>query len=131
MPQIDFYLLPEAEFSASLRMAALLAAKCQQAGQNCDLLLASEHWPEMQEQLWQAKPDSFLPCGDDQPVRLCSHIEQLKRPWCLNLGSAPLNLGHLGRIFELVGNSPDALALGRDKWRAYTQLGFKPNKHQL
>lgn len=131
MAQVDFYLLPDAGLVVRLRLAAVLAAKCQQARQPCDLLLASDLWPEMERLLWAAKAESFLPTGEQQPVRMISRDTDLTRAWCINLTEQPLPLAGLTRVFEVIEQQPQSLAIGRDKWRHYQQLGIRPNKHSL
>ena len=45
----------------------------------------------------------------------------------MNLGAAmPANVAALERVIEIVGVEPDAVAGGRERWRAYTGLGMSP-----
>lgn len=48
----------------------------------------------------------------------------------LNLGAEPPHeLGVLERLIEVVGNEPDEVERGRERWRAYKQAGLQIRHH--
>jgi DNA polymerase III subunit chi len=73
----------------------------------------------------------WLAAAHDEPAQLAQPLEATHWPQVVvNLGAdAPTEPQNLKRLIEVVGADPDQAARGRERWRAYKQLGFEIQHH--
>ncbi len=91
------------------------------------------------EQLWTFSPLDFVPhCMADSalaaqtPIVLATSVESAPHyQVLLNLGTTvPEQFARFERLLEVVGNTPDELAAGRDRYRFYRDRGYELNNYK-
>jgi DNA polymerase-3 subunit chi len=89
--------------------------------------------------LWTFSPLDFIPhCGVDSthaastPIVLTADLDKAPHHRVLlNLGAAvPAQFARFERLLEVVGNDPDELAAGRDRYRFYRDRGYALNNYK-
>ncbi|WJF89556.1 DNA polymerase III subunit chi [Paraburkholderia bonniea] len=135
MTRIDFH----SNVGDALLYACRLVRKAYQAGQPLVVLAEGPRLRAFDEQLWTFAPLDFVPhCMADSPLAAHTPVvlaEQLdgapQYPILLNLGaSVPLQFARFERLLEVVGNAPDELAAGRDRYRFYRDRGYVLNNYK-
>ena len=93
----------------------------------------------LDERLWTFSPLDFIPhCGVDSehaagtPIVLAADLDRAPHHHVLlNLGAAvPAQFARFERLLEVVGNAPDELAAGRDRYRFYRDRGYALNNYK-
>ena len=137
--RVEFYVLSSATTDGRLRAACQLALKAWKAGLPVFLRGADEaQCAELDQLLWSFRPESFVPHN--------LHEEDPQAPVVIGLDQPPPQAGgvllnlhpqlspHLAqfsRVIEIVNQEPALLALCRDNFRQYRQLGHDPQRVEL
>lgn len=150
MPQVDFYLLPDETSAARWSFACKLIEKVLRLNFQVHVIFDTpEQCQAFSLQLWNFKPESFLPhlcLAPDQlrpllcPITLGVHEQlpdwpQLTKPvekqfLLLNLSNQPVNaslselLAYADRIGEIVVQETVCLTATRNRYKAYQQEGI-------
>ncbi len=141
MPQVDFYVLSSSE---PLERFAFCARLCEKALQNrlqVQIQLApSQPTEALSQQLWRARPESFLPHStlksDDCPIWLCNDPHQSPVPdtptMLINLDAQPHPMhAQFTRIAEVVIQFEPVLHQTRTLYAHYRSLGYTPATHKV
>ncbi|NHL67123.1 DNA polymerase III subunit chi [Burkholderia ambifaria] len=135
MTRIDFH----SNVGDSLAYACRLLRKAYQAGQPVVVVAEAARLRALDERLWTFSPLDFIPhCGVDSahaagtPIVLAADLDQAPHYHVLlNLGAAvPAQFARFERLLEVVGNAPDELAAGRDRYRFYRDRGYALNNYK-
>ena len=135
MTRIDFH----SNVGDSLLYACRLVRKAYQAGQPLVVLAEPPRLRAFDEQLWTFSPLDFVPhCmagaaqAADTPVVLAANLDDVPHHQILlNLGAAvPAQFARFERLLEVVGNAPDELAAGRERYRFYRDRGYALNNYK-
>lgn len=135
--RIDFYVLQSLSLDERLNFAVRLTEKAWQ--QNCSvvLLAADSATAELLDtQLWQFKPESFIPHSRmdvDAPVVISTNPDLLPlRDLLINLGPAlPREVERFQRLAEVVIQIPEVLEPTRLRYSRYREMGYSVNTHKL
>ena len=135
MTRIDFH----SNVGDPLLYACRLVRKAYLAGQPLIVLAESPRLRAFDEQLWTFSPLDFVPhclAGSpltaQTPVVLTSSLDDVPHHQILlNLGvTVPPQFARFERLLEIVGNAPDELAAGRDRYRFYRDRGYALNNYK-
>jgi DNA polymerase III subunit chi len=135
MTRIDFH----TNVGDSLLYACRLTRKAYLAGQPVVVLAEPPRLSAFDERLWTFSPLDFVPhCMGDSalaartPVVLASDLEHAPHHQVLlNLGAAvPPQFARFERLVEIVGNDPDELVAGRERYRFYRDRGYALNNYK-
>ena len=141
MPNVTFYLLIAEKYNAE-QFACRLVDKAWRQGHVIHLHLRDEqHCSTMDQLLWQWREDSFIPHSiagtttehADSPVTLGYRSPGLTHSQLvINLADdSPDFLHRFSRICEIVTQTPERLALSREKFKHYRQAGLQPDVHKF
>jgi len=144
MPQVDFYVLADADADdgAARRVACRVVEKAWSQGLTVHVQAQDEQQAaRMDETLWTFRQDSFVPHerwdGGDPPgarvtLGTAGGIAPNEPDVLVNLGAAvPGWFAACGRIAEVVGGDPKARAAGRERYRTYRDAGLELRTHQV
>lgn len=85
--------------------------------------------------LWSFSADSFLPHAiNDVHAAVCLGIQSPPTGFtgcCLNLADDVADPTAFDRVVEIIGADEAAKQLGRQRFKAYRQLGLSPQTHQV
>jgi DNA polymerase-3 subunit chi len=140
--QVDFYVTPSAEPDARLRLACRITEKAYLAGHRvlvwCPVAADRDRFDDL---LWTFGDRSFVPHDvvDDAarhgeaPVTVTGGGTPAEDPDVLvNLDAAvPAFAARARRIVECVDGDEARRASGRQRFRAYRDLGLAPGTHQV
>ncbi len=135
MTRIDFH----SNVGDSLLYACRLVRKAYQAGQQAVVLAEPARLRAFDEMLWTFAPLDFVPhCMADSalaaetPVVLTSDLERVPHHRVLvNLGAeVPAQFARFERLLEVVGNAPEELVAGRERYRFYRDRGYALNNYK-
>ncbi len=135
MTRIDFH----SNVGNSLLYACRLIRKAYQAGQPTIVLAEPARLRAVDEQLWTFSPLDFVPhcmaesaLAGKTPIVLASNLDSAPHHQVLlNLGAdVPAQFARFERLLEVVGNAPDELAAGRDRYRFYRDRGYALNNYK-
>ncbi|MBC9249634.1 DNA polymerase III subunit chi [Pseudomonas alcaligenes] len=137
--KVEFYVLSSATPEGRLRAACQLASKAWKAGLPVFLRGSdAAQCAELDQLLWQFRAESFIPHN--------LHEEEPQAPIVIGLDQLPAQSGgvllnlhpqlspHLAqfsRVIEIVNQEPQLLALCRENFRQYRQLGHDPQRVEL
>jgi DNA polymerase-3 subunit chi len=133
--RIDFH----TNVGDALLYACRLARKAYQAGQPLVVVGDPGRLRLFDERLWTFSPLDFIPhCGVDSthaastPIVLTADLDKAPHHRVLlNLGAAvPAQFARFERLLEVVGNDPDELAAGRERYRFYRDRGYPLNNYK-
>jgi DNA polymerase III subunit chi len=133
--RIDFH----TNVGNSLLYACRLVRKAYQAGQPLVVLAEPPRLRAFDEQLWTFSPLDFVPhcladskLAADTPIVLTTDVDAAPHHQVLlNLGATvPAQFARFERLLEVVGNAPDELAAGRDRYRFYRDRGYALNNYK-
>jgi len=136
MTRIDFH----SNVGDSLLYACRLVRKAYQAGQPTIVLAEPARLRVFDEQLWTFAPLEFVPhCMADSalaaqtPIVLAANLDNVPHyQVLLNLGAeVPAQFARFERLLEVVGNAPDELSAGRERYRFYRDRGYALNNSPL
>ncbi|MCP3708911.1 DNA polymerase III subunit chi [Paraburkholderia sp. CNPSo 3274] len=135
MTRIDFH----TNVGDSLLYACRLARKAYQAGQQAVVLAEPARLRAFDEMLWTFSPLDFVPhCmaesphAGESPIVLATDLERAPHHRVLlNLGAeVPPQFARFERLLEVVGDAPDELASGRERYRFYRDRGYALNNYK-
>ncbi|CAB3776657.1 hypothetical protein LMG28688_00277 [Paraburkholderia caffeinitolerans] len=135
MTRIDFH----TNVGNSLMYACRLVRKAYQAGQQAVVLAEPARLRAFDEMLWTFSPLDFVPhcmAGSAQaaqtPIVLTADLEQAPHHGVLlNLGAAvPAQFARFERLLEVIGDAPEELASGRERYRFYRDRGYALNNYK-
>ena len=135
MTRIDFH----TNVGDSLLYACRLVRKAYQAGQQAVVLAEPGRLRAFDEMLWTFSPLDFVPhcvadskLAADTPIVLTTDVDAAPHHQVLlNLGATvPAQFARFERLLEVVGNAPDELAAGRDRYRFYRDRGYALNNYK-
>ncbi|MDE1010693.1 MAG: DNA polymerase III subunit chi [Paraburkholderia fungorum] len=135
MTRIDFH----SNVGDSLLYACRLIRKAYQAGQPTIVLAEPERLRAFDEQLWTFSPLDFVPhcmagtpLAAQTPIVLTSNLDNVPHHQVLlNLGAAvPAQFARFERLLEVVGNTHNELAAGRERYRFYRDRGYALNNYK-
>jgi DNA polymerase-3 subunit chi len=128
MTRIDFH----SNVGDALLYACRLIRKAYQANQPTVVLAEPPRLRAFDEQLWVFSPLDFVPhcmagspLAAQTPIVLTSVLDEVPHHQVLlNLGAeVPAQFARFERLLEVVGNAPDELAAGRERYRFYRDRG--------
>ena len=142
MPQIDFYILPQAEHEARFAFACRLIEKAYGLGHRVYVHAANDaDAARLDELLWSYRPASFLPHGiigkgdaaERPPIEIgCDGDAGDHADVLINLSLAvPAFFERFARVSEIVVQAPDVLAATRQSWKFYSDKGIGINRHDM
>jgi len=138
MPQVDFYVLDATDADARWRFCGRLLEKILANHVRCTLLVDEPNTAEQLDTfLWQSPPESFIPHGldvnsDRDPVTISTANTAPVDSVCINFRQqAPHNHSEIGRLVEIVCQTPNVLTETREKYRFYRQLGYPLQSHPI
>ncbi|MBU6486627.1 MAG: DNA polymerase III subunit chi [Burkholderiales bacterium] len=135
MTRVDFH----TNVGDALLYACRLARKAYQAGQPLVVTADPQRLRLFDERLWTFSALDFLPhCMADSalaartPIVLAADLEHAPHHLVLlNLApSVPAQFDRFERLLEVVGNSEDELAAGRERYRFYRDRGYPLNNYK-
>jgi DNA polymerase-3 subunit chi len=135
MTQVDFH----THVGDKLNYACRLTRKAYQAGQPLIVTGEAAVLREFDGLLWTFSPLDFIPhCGVENelsaqtPVVLAERLDEVPHHCILlNLGmSVPEHFARFERLLEVVGDMPDDLDAGRDRYRFYRDRGYPMNTYK-
>ena len=135
MTRIDFH----SNVGDSLGYACRLVRKAYLAGQPLIVLAEPPRRRAFDEQLWTFAPLEFVPhcmagspLAAQTPVVLAANLDDVPHHQILlNLGDAvPAQFARFERLLEVVGNAPDELTAGRERYRFYRDRGYALNNYK-
>lgn len=144
MTRVDFYVLPDDDAHTRTMLVCKLAEKAFRHDKavfihSDDLTLLQQ----LDEQLWQFRPDSFVPhrlVGSDEmvqqidsdPVQLSTGEPGSDRRVLINLASTvPMFFSRFERALEVVNQSEKVRDEGRTRYRFYQQRGYPLHHHKM
>lgn len=142
--RVDFYVLAQASAAARLKVACRIAEKAYLASQS--VLVWHTDRGELQTMdklLWTFADTSFVPhewlgaegpAGAEAPVLLGTAPPVGPVDVLINLDSSaepPPFLAQITRVAEIVDGEPARRDAGRARFKAYRQMGFSPETHNL
>lgn len=140
MTRIDFYILQANTEHERLHFAAKLCEKAFKQELRVMLLTENEETARLtSEQLWQFKPESFVPhtfaaLADAQtPIVISSGEDDINHHGLLiNLSlTVPSMFSRFQRLAEVVVQSPATLTATRRHFAYYKARGYPVNTHNL
>lgn len=137
MAQVDFYVMQD-EGADPDRFACRLARKGFDQGLSVFVRVSdADHGRSLDELMWTFDQLSFLPHAlveaADTDTPICIGVVAPEETGLLiNLaGEAPASPGGSKRIAEVVGPDVAARNAGRQRYKHYQSLGFKPITHKM
>jgi DNA polymerase-3 subunit chi len=139
MTQVDFHTHVADKFGYTCR----LVRKAWRSGHRLVVTGAPEQLSRLDGQLWTFDPGDFIPharlrAGQAIPPRLAhtpvwladAPAEAGETDVLVNLGPGPVpGYQRWARVVEIVAESADEVASGRQRWRQYLAAGVTPNNH--
>lgn len=144
MTRIDFYVLKDANRAAQIHFACRLAEKAVQQGNKVVIASPDDNTTaELDRQLWQFKPEAFLPHavahGESaaspiaEPI-IISDTDSSVTHHDVLINLKPELLGHFSRfkrLAEIVIQEPAVLQATRNNYAYYKDRGYLINTHKL
>ena len=140
--RVEFYVLEEPSAKARLRLACRLAEEAYLAGQK--VLIWNPDAAELgrlDELLWTFADGSFVPhetlpsanAQPDVPVLLSAGTDpQGTIDLLINLGTElPACHAHVERLADVIDGDESRRRAGRDRFRAYREMGLQPETHKV
>ncbi|MBL4794431.1 MAG: DNA polymerase III subunit chi [Pseudomonadales bacterium] len=140
MTRVDFYILPDQSPQARLPFACRLVEKAYRMGHKIFILASEEDAHQLDELLWQQKPDSFLPHnilgeGPNAPPPIQIGYGQdagNHRDVLINLTEkVPEYFGRFNRVTEIVPQDDAIKQASRINFKFYREKGCTVNSHDL
>ena len=140
MTLVDFHILDNKDNLALLRYACRLIRKAYK--NNFNIYVRTENDQDMKQLdtlLWTFSELDFIPHATidtesgQEPVIL-GMIERQgdSNTVLINLSTTMTeNYSSYSRVFELIGNDPDAITAGRDRYRRYRKMNDQVSNHQI
>ena len=154
MPQIDFYILPQAEREARFAFACRLIEKARGLGHRVYVHTANDDdAKQLDDLLWSYRPASFLPhnivgnnhvvpngnvVANGKPEQRsdieigCSGDASDHADVLINLSlTVPAFYERFARVTEIVVQEPAVLNATRQSWKFYSDKGIAINRHDM
>jgi DNA polymerase III subunit chi len=142
VPEISFYVLPTASIQERNQFACKLIEKAYRSGVFAYVLTDSlEQSQQIDDLLWTFRAGSFIPhqifAGEIPEIKNTVLIGANNPPeqWqktIINLSShCPNNFQNLERILEILDNSEETKAWGRQRYRQYQQTDIEITTHKI
>jgi len=143
MSRVDFYILPDDQFSNLLKYACRLAETHWKSGKRVLIQTDSaDDSQQLNELLWNIREDSFIPHGiaslepvDEQQPILISHQKIIDNNFqqVINLSSRPSDITDNAElnIEEILNQNEQRKNSGRVHYKAYRELGYTLEHHTL
>ncbi|MXZ80736.1 MAG: DNA polymerase III subunit chi [Gammaproteobacteria bacterium] len=143
MPQVDFYILDQADRRSKLQFACRLVQKIR--GLDLKVMVQtsdSNQSAEVDRLLWTFRQNSFIPHGiirkgaltwADYPVQIShAHHDPDHADVLVNLREQ-VSEEHFkyDRVVELVGGDEADRASARNRYRSYRDQGVEPKTHRM
>lgn len=138
MTHVDFHILPTVQETERLAYIARLTRKAQNKGLSVLIAVDSEIQREQASlALWGLAPDSFMP---HEPISEAFFTIQITdsedsgqhHQVLINLcATVPSFFSRFERVFEVVSQQPDGLALSRKRYKFYKDRGYPLTQHDL
>lgn len=135
MTRIDFH----TNVGDSLNYACRLVRKAYLAGETIMVMADVARLRVFDDALWTFSQLDFIPhcmagnaLAGETPVVLATDLEQAPHHRVLlNLGAnVPPQFTRFERLLEVIGNAPDELAAGRERYRFYRDRGYTLNNYR-
>lgn len=135
MTRVDFH----THIADPIGYACRLTRKVYQSGQPLVVLAEAPVLRVFDERLWTFSSLDFIAhcmadsvLAEQTPVVLATELELAPHyAILLNLGAqVPLQFARFERLLEVVGDDPESLAAGRERYRFYRDRGYPLNMHQ-
>jgi DNA polymerase-3 subunit chi len=143
-PKVDFYVLPDRDREARLRFACRLAEKAWLKRHRVRVQLEPGELETFDQMLWTFADRSFLPhrragAADDVRGGAPPEVVIADSPDAdaadgdvlVNLAAAQPARGSWARIAEVVDADDGRRRQGRERFRAYRDLGLAPETHEM
>lgn len=140
MTQVDFYILKNGEAADRLAFACRLTEKVYRLGHKIHIHAPEEEVGDIDELLWQQKPESFLPhniIGEGPnappPIQIGSENQTAKHSDILiNLSKqVPEFVNRYNRVVEIVPPQDEYKAVSREHFKHYRAQGFPLKTHDI
>lgn len=140
--RVDFYVLETASAAARLRLACRIAEKAYLASQSVLIWHTERRELDTVDQLlWTFADVSFVPhewlegaAAAQTPVLLGTTPPAAAVDVLINLdpsASLPPFLERIGRVAEVIDGEHSRRDAGRERFKAYRQMGISPDTHNL
>jgi DNA polymerase III subunit chi len=141
-PEISFYVLPTESTQERNQFACKLIEKAYRSGVFVYVLTDSqEQSQQIDDLLWTFRAGSFIPhqiyTGELPAIESViligsSSPPELWRKTLINLSSqCPQDFQQAERILEILDNSEETKAFGRQRYRQYQQAGIEITTHKM
>jgi len=135
MTKVNFYLFEksdERQVESTCRLCRKILAKHAKIWLYCpDQTLQQQ----LDEQLWNFDPSSFLAHGIEQnhaPICISAQLPTDPEWIVFNFNNQALEqTGKFGHIIEIIENHEAAKVVGREKFKVYRSYGLKPQTFKL
>lgn len=142
MTEVSFYVLPTESLAERYQFACKLIEKAYRSGVFSYVLTDNpEQSQQLDDLLWTFRAGSFIPHqihAGDKPVLVNAILigtEQAPDGWqktIINLSAeCPHEFQHAERILEILDNSQECKAWGRQRYRQYQQAGLEITTHKI
>lgn len=140
MTEVSFYILNQAALAERINYACRLIEKAHKNRMSVIVHCESQDQAQvMDETLWSLKPERFIPhalLSEDIPSCpvIISHGDEVPPPKdiLINLSQkTPTFFSQFNRHFEILCQSADILAAGREKWRFFQDRGYPMKKFDI
>jgi len=142
MPEVSFYILPSQSEQQRWLFACKLLEKAYRSGHRCYVLTDTPDQSQtLDDLLWTFRAGSFIPhqiyMGDSPDPANLILVGSMQAPngWHetqVNLSAhCPEHFGQCRKIAEILDDSEEVKALGRQRYRLYTQSGIDVVTHKL
>jgi DNA polymerase-3 subunit chi len=142
MPEVTFYVLNSESLYDRYLFACKLIEKAYNSGKFCYVLLDSiEQCQRLDDMLWTFRAGSFIPhqIFNNVPPEITSQVligvENAPMNWqnvVFNLSSKlPETWQQAERVLEILDNNETTKAAGRERYRAYRNVGIEITTHNI
>lgn len=138
-PRVDFYVSKDSNSQFTLLTACRIAEKALTAGHRIHIRMRSqEECEKLDALLWTFRDRSFIPHElsnhpiENCPVTISPEINEKHADMLLNVADEiPQNIKQFQRIAEIIGNQPESIDAGRERYRFYRENGLDPQHHEV
>lgn len=135
-----FHILAQPTATARLLHAARLADKAYQQGDRvCILCDSARQAEELDDLLWQFRPDAFIPhsvvpdsamtCSDPVGILLCPPVAREWDTAIVLSATLPAEADRFARLALVAQNDPMVLDQARSHFRQLRAMGIEPQVH--
>lgn len=139
MPKIDFYVLPQADSEARLRMVCRITEKAYSLGHRVHIHTeSSDDAHKLDALLWTFRDRSFVPhavepeASEGCPVTIGYGWTPSRCEVLINLAAqTPAFFDRFERVAEVITQEAGARDAGRERYRFYRERGCELSHHSL